>query len=573
MSDVIEKKPSKQEQMKIDSKFLKGDIAEELADPSIPAVSDYSYELLKFHGTYQGYNRDTATERKKAGLDKEYEFMLRLRIPAGRMTADQYLKMDELADKYANNTIRITTRQTFQYHVVLKENLKAHINEINEAMLSTLSACGDVVRNVTTSPMLFDLKKRADLWEDTQKIVELCEPKTTGYKELWTDAKDNNREADKVEPLYGETYLPRKFKIGIICPEDNSIDVFTHDLGFVAIYEGEELVGYNVLMGGGLGMKHEPARADKPKKTYARLANNIAFIKREDLLRATEAVVKLQRDHGDRSDRQHARLKYVVEENGIDWAIAEFKKYFGEGSTEPKEIKEYIIPDYIGWHKFDNDNFWGINISSGRVAGEEKEALKRLITKYQPKIALTADQNIILTDISDADKQAIQAEADYNIFTKREDLTEMANFMMACVSLPTCGKALAEAERVKLPIQDAIQKSMNDAGIGKERIRISLAGCPNGCSRPYVGDIGIVGRMPGHYVLFIGGDFEGTRLNTQIFDKVPEADIPTALTPFFNAYNDNKNDNEGFGDFVTRVGLDKLKQESLSQLEGFKWAS
>ncbi len=566
--------PSKQEGMKDNSKYLKGDILQELLDDSVIAVSDYSYELLKFHGTYQGYDRDTATERKKAKLDKLYEFMVRLRIPAGRLTAKQYAMVDDIAGKYANNTLRLTTRETFQMHCIVKGDLKPAIAAINEAQLSTLSACGDVVRNVMTTPSPVKNVQNQRLLEDAYAIASYCEPKTTSYDAIWNDAEETQVE----EPLYGKYYLPRKFKIAVIAPDDNSVDVFTHDLGFVALFDGDTLTGYNVLVGGGLGMNH-----NKPS-TYPRLATPIAFIGPDDLLNATDAVVQLQRDHGDRNDRKHARLKYVVEEKGVEWTKKTFLEYFNAlkpavAAQEAKPVQRYDIPDHMGWHA-QGDGLWyvGVPVSSGRIIDTETQAirtgLRHIIDTYGMNLVITADQNIILCDITDAQKAEIEALfAQYNIDT-REQLTHMQRNLMACVALPTCGKALAEAERVKLPMEKDIHNTLAAYALEEERIAIRIAGCPNGCSRPYVGDIGIVGRTPGHYALFIGGDFEGTRLNEKIFDKVPEAEIGAALSPFFAAFKEARNDNkEGFGDFCHRVGIESLLEQAKTSLTDYKWAA
>ncbi len=573
MTEEKIKKLAAQEQMKINSIYLKGDIVAELADSSTATVSDYTYEMLKFHGSYFGYDRDSATKRKKAGLDKEYEFMVRCRIPAGGLTAQQYLKMDELVGKYANNTLRITTRQTFQFHCILKENMKDSIADINHALLSTLSACGDVVRNVTASNAPTKSAKHRRIQEDVVKIVEFCEPKTTAYKEIWVDAPNEGREkGNDIESLYGDTYLPRKFKIGVIIPEDNGIDVFTHDLGFVLIYEGDELKGYNVLLGGGLGAKHMQT------KTYPRLADSIAFIKPDELIKMTEAVVKLQRDYGDRTNRQHARLKYLIEEKGVEWTKKTLAEYFGEPLQEVAPVRKYEIPDLMGWHKQEDGKWWlGIPISSGRIEDNDdakiKTGLKDVISEYGMNLVLTADQNIILCDIEEGQKKKIADKLKSYSIKLREELTELSRYIIACVALPTCGKALAEAERVKTPMEDDIQQIINKHGLENERISVRIAGCPNGCSRPNVGDIGIVGRMPGHYVIYIGGDFEGTRLNIKAFDKVPQADIAKALDPMFALYAAEKTDGEGFGDFCHRYGVDNIVAKAKENLDGFKWAA
>jgi len=569
-----EKKLSAQEGMKVDSKYLKGDILEELLDVSDEKVSDYSYELLKFHGSYWGYDRDSATARKKQGLDKEYEFMVRARIPAGLMTHSQYLALDEICEKYANGTIRLTTRQTIQFHCIKKAHMKPLVHEICESKLSTLAACGDVVRNVTASNLPYKNAKQARLIEDTYKIVEMCTAKSTAYDEIWNDAPKGNRDgaSEIVEPLYGETYLPRKFKIGIIVPEDNSLDVFTHDLGIVAIYEGDVLKGYNILLGGGMGCKH-----NQPK-TYPRLADSIAFVSEDELLKAVEAVVKLQRDFGDRTNRQHARLKYLVEEKGLDWTKKTFDEYFGRVAEAAKSVAKYEIPDHTGWHE-QGDGKWfiGVPVSSGRIEDNDeakiRTSLREIIAQYQPKITLTADQNIILADVEESAKVDIEARLRESGVRLKDDISAVEKNLIACVSLPTCGKALAEAERVKMPMQKDIEDAMEKNGVLGERIAIRIAGCPNGCSRPFIGDIGLVGRMPGHYVLYIGGDFEGTRLNKMVFDKVPEKDVPKALDPMFKLYAAEKAGGEGFGDFCERYGVERIVESVKSELQGFKWAA
>lgn len=590
-----EKSLSSQEKVKSESLYLKGKIAEELADTSIAEVSDESYELLKFHGTYQGYNRDTATARKKQGLEKEHEFMIRTRIPAGCLTAEQYLKMDELAEKYANGTLRITTRQVFQFHVVLKDNLKKHIAEINNVLLSTQSGCGDVTRNVTTSPAPINDVKHIKLREDALKVAEFVKPKTTAYREVWLDEKPEKQTGE--EPLYGKTYMPRKFKIGFIIPEDNSIDVFTHDLGIVLIFEGNELKGYNILLGGGMGMKHEAAKEWKDKKTYPRLADPIAFVNPDDLLKIVEATIKLQRDHGDRTDRQHARLKYVVEEKGVEWVRKTLQEYFtnagGGELQDPVKIDKYQIPSHMGWHEQgDGKLFLGIPVASGRIVDYDKPdqsgytknvtgkfakaryktGLKTVIEKYKMNVVLTPTEEIILSDIDKKDKDDIEKTLKEHGIPLAEDHTPFELHFMTCVSLPTCAKALAESERVQFPLADSIQEAMKKYGIENEKITVRVVGCPNGCARPYVGDIGIVGRMPGHYVLFIGGDFEGTRLNTKVFDKVPQDDIARALDPMFALYAAEKQSGEGFGDFCARYGINNVVTKARESLSGFKWA-
>ncbi len=576
------KKLSAVEGYKLASSHLKGDIAAELADNSSDQVSDGTYELLKFHGSYFGYDRDSATTRKKAGLDKEYEFMVRMKCPGGRLTAAQYLALDVLAEKYANGTMRITTRETFQFHCIKKVGMKPLIADINHLLLSTLGGCGDVVRNITMCPAPIKNKIHAKLEADGYTLASQLAPKTNSYYEIWLDGEkvhdykfnptpnDSAKESGIAEPLYGDTYMPRKFKVGIATPEDNCVDVLTNDLAILSLFDGQELVGYNFALGGGLGMKHNTP------KTFARLASPVMFVPPELFIPATEAVIKLQRDHGDRTDRQHARLKYVMAENGDAWAKAELEKYIGRGMDAPKAMPKFAVDDHIGWHsQGDGKWFFGVPVSSGRIIDREGEAvrtgLRAVILEYGMDLVLTADQNIILCDIEAGEKPRIEQILRSHGVKLAGDITPVYRNMLACVSYPTCGKALAEAERVKLPLVAAIEAEMAKHNVLDEKISIRIAGCPNGCSRPTVGDIGIIGRMPDHYALHIGGNFEGTRLNEKIFDKVHYDNLPQALSPMFSLWNEKKQDGEGFGDFCTRYGIAEVKQYAVEQLNA-DWA-
>lgn len=577
MNEIV-KKLSGAEGIKLASEHLKGNIAAELADNSSEQVSDETYELLKFHGSYFGYDRDSATQRKKAGLEKEYEFMVRMKCPGGKLTAAQYLALDVLAEKYANGTLRITTRETFQFHCIKKVGMKPLISDINHLLLSTLGGCGDVVRNIMMCPAPIKDKIHAKLEADGFLLASHCAPKTNSYYEIWLDGekvhdyKFNPTPNDSMvtEPLYGDTYMPRKFKIALSTPEDNCVDVLTNDLAIISLFNGDEHVGYNFALGGGLGMKHNSP------KTFARLATPIMYVPNDLFIPATEAVIKLQRDHGDRTDRQHARLKYVMAEKGDAWAKAELEKYIGRKMDAPKAMKKFDVEDHIGWHEqLDGKWFLGVPISSGRIVNRENEqirtGLRAVILQYGMNLALTADQNIILCDIETGEKTAIEKILrDYGI-KLGDDITPVYRNMLACVAYPTCGKALAEAERIKLPLVAEIEKEMAKHGVGDEKISIRIAGCPNGCSRPTVGDIGIIGRMPDHYALHIGGDFAGTRLNEKIFDKVHYDKIPEALSPMFALWKDKRNADEEFGDFCTRYGISEVKKYAVEQLN-VEWA-
>ena len=570
---MTEPKRSGVEIIKENSNYLRGNILQELAD-SNEFVSDESYELLKFHGSYQGYDRDSATARKKQGLDKSWEFMLRLKMPAGRLTAEQYLALDALCDVHANGTLRITTRQTFQFHCIVKTHLKPFIADINRILLSTLGGCGDVVRNITTCSAPIADNIHATLENACFTLAKELAPKTDSYWDIWLDGEKMDNypfipTPATGEPLYGELYMPRKFKIGIGQPEDNCADILTNDLALLALFDGQELHGYNLAIGGGLGMTHNNA------KTYPHLAKQIAFIKPQDLLKASEAAIKLQRDNGDRGDRKHARLKFTVVEKGLEWCKSELDKYFGSELQVPKLITKWTIDDHMGWHEQGNGKwFLGLPVPSGRIANEVRVALREVISTYKMPLILTADQNIILHDIEEAEKANIANTLRKHGLRLREDMTDLSRNFLACVSLPTCGKALAEAERVQNPMEKSLQELLDKYNLKKEKISVRLAGCPNGCSRPYVGDIGIVGRTPEHYALFIGGDFEGTRLNEKIFDRVPFEHITTALEPIFALYAENRNPHEGFGDFAYRYGIKEIKKLAFAALSPtYKWVA
>ncbi|HJZ16177.1 MAG TPA: NADPH-dependent assimilatory sulfite reductase hemoprotein subunit, partial [Stellaceae bacterium] len=513
---------SKPEAIKQQSRQLRGHIARDLRDIGTPFDKE-GYSLLKFHGIYQGYDRDSATERKQRGDDKIWQFMVRVRIPGGRLTADQYLALDALAGGYADGSLRITTRQSIQFHGVVKAGLKSAIAEINKALLTTLAACGDVVRTVTTTPAPIRDPVHNRLEAETRRLSSHLLPRTRAYHEIWVDGapwepnegQENAGASDEPDPLYGERYLPRKFKIGLAIPEDNTIDVLTNDLAIVALFEGDRLTGYNFLLGGGHGMTH-----NNPK-TYPRLATPVAFVEPEDLLEVAAAVVRLHRDHGDRGNRRHARLKYVIAENGEEWARERLSEYLGKPLEPCREMPAFVVPDHLGWHdQGDGKLYLGLPVSSGRIVGEIRTALREIVSRFHCDPILMPSQDIILSEICPKDRGAIEAILREHGARLAGDMLPAERWALACPALPSCGLALTEAERVRDDIVAAIEARLRLYGIEHERLSIRITGCPNGCARPYTGDIGIVGRMPGFYALFVGGDFEGTRLNTLLADRV-----------------------------------------------------
>lgn len=548
---------SKAEAVKQQSRQLRGNLARDLADVAAP-FDNSGYSLLKFHGVYQGYDRDSATERKQRGDDKLWQFMVRVRIPGGRLTAEQYVALDSLADRYADGSLRITTRQSIQFHGVVKPGLKQTVAEINGALLTTLAACGDVVRTVTTVPAPIRDPVHQRLENDARRLSAHLLPKTGAYHEIWLDGEKVTRE-DVPDPLYGERYLPRKFKVGLAIPEDNTIDVLTNDLAIVALFEGDWLAGYNFLLGGGHGMTH-----NKPE-TYPRLATPVAFVEPDDLLEAAAAVVRLHRDWGDRGNRRHARLKYVIAEKGEEWARDRLSADLGKPLAACRPMAEFQVPDHLGWHsQGDGRLYLGLPVPSGRIvdtkSSRRRTALREIVARFGANPILMPSQDIILSDIAPADRPEITALLrSYGVPTVA-DLLPVERWALACPALPTCGLALTEAERVRDDIVGAIAARLKRRGLEHERLSVRITGCPNGCARPYSGDIGIVGRLPGFYSLHVGGDFAGTRLNAAIAERLDIAGIVDVLDALFALFNEARIAGEGFGDFCHRVGRDALLQ-------------
>lgn len=541
-------KPSGAEAIKADSRALRGSIAEEIAVAEARGgLSEGAYTLLKFHGTYEQFDRDSATERKQRGEDKDWSFMVRVRAPAGRLTAAQWLALDSLADTHADGTLRLTTRQGVQFHGILRQDLKGSIAAINNTLLTTLAACGDVVRNVITTAAPRADAIHARLEAEAFRLSAELLPRSRAHHQIFLDEEAVG--APEKEPLYGPTYLPRKFKIALAHPDDNTPDVLANDLGFVALTEGETLKGWIVTVGGGMGMTH-----NKPA-TYPRLADAICVIGPDDVLEMAKAVVRLSRDHGDRSDRKHARLKYVVAERGVAWVRERLAADLGRVLEPAPPLPRFTMPELLGWHEQGDGKLWlGLPVASGRVAGTLRLALRQVMERFAPRPIVTAQQNLLLADIAAEDRAEVEALLRAQGVTFAEDLTPLARWSLACVALPTCGQSLAEGERVHAPIVADVDAALARHGLSGERISLRLTGCPNGCARPYAGDIGVVGRAPGLYTIFVGGDFEGTRLSYLLADKVKQAQIAGHLEPLFASWAVNRLDGEGFGDFCARIG-------------------
>ncbi|MBI3711261.1 MAG: NADPH-dependent assimilatory sulfite reductase hemoprotein subunit [Proteobacteria bacterium] len=542
---------SKVEQVKRESRNLRGAIG-----PSLQAANahfaDAEQQLLKFHGVYQGYDRDSATTLKQQGADKAWQFMVRVKIPAGQLTAGQYLALDAIAEQIGSRNLRVTTRQGIQFHGVAKGALKPTIAAVNAALLTTLAACGDVVRNVTANPApIADAAHRTLQAEAWRLSVELA-PRTRGYHEIWVDGEAQPAVAEEEnDALYGEAYLPRKFKIGLATPDDNSIDVLTNDLALIALFAEDRLLGYNVAVGGGLGMTH-----NKPK-TYPRLATPVVFAAPDSVLAVVKAVVALQRDHGDRANRKHARLKYLVDEKGLPWVKAEIERRVGHALDGPRPMPRFRVVDHMGWHaQGDGRVYFGLPIANGRIqdAGgvRLRTALRRIFAETSARPILMPTQDILLADLTFEDRAWIESLLVEHGVELPAKLKPVARWAMACPALPSCGLALNEAERIRVPLIAEIEQALARHGLADETLSVRITGCPNGCARPYVGDIGLVGRTPDEYAIYLGGDFAGTRLNRLVFPRVKLGDIAATLEPLFATFAAERRRGEGFGDFCFR---------------------
>ncbi len=548
------------EAIKAESKFLLGTIGEELKNDSDQFDKD-AQVLLKFHGTYQQDDRDARAAAKSEGGGKSYSMMLRSRIPGGIMTSDQFIAHLDLCDTLGNSTMRLTTRQTIQLHGVPKQSLKQTIARINEIGLSTLAACGDVNRNVMCCPA----KRTGNVYKQMQQmcydIAIALAPRTNAYYQLWcTDETTGEKElvGGDVEPMYGPTYLPRKFKMAMALPYDNCVDAYTNDIGLIAVIRNDEVIGYNVIVGGGMGT------TPSAKKTSPMLAKRMAFAKPEQVIDVCKAILMVQRDHGNREDRKIARMKYLVDNWGIDKFRKTVEEYFGGPLADCTEDDVHGFDDHMGWQE-QGDGLWsyGLNIENGRLYDNEhrqlKSALRAVCAEFKPEIRLTAHQSMIFCDIKPEQKdRLLQILRSFNV-PLTEDFSTVRRWSMACVALPTCGLAVTESERALPGIIDQLEGPLARLGLDKDAFTIRMTGCPNGCARPYNADIGLVGKTKGKYTLFAGGALLGNRLSYIYKDLVPETEVHTELIGIFAAYKANRQNGETLGGFCTRVGRDQLE--------------
>ena len=563
---------SKMEPLKAQSRYLRGTLREELGNDA-DHFSEDAAQLLKFHGSYQQDDRDLRKAKHADGTPKGKQFMMmvRTRIPGGRVTAAQFLMELDLCDRYGNGTLRATSRQGFQHHGIIKDDIAATIKAINETKLSTIGACGDVSRNVMSCPAPIKGDPVRDAMYDLAgRLAVQFQPRSSGYYEVWLrdaddpEAKEVNvtdpRAAFEIEPVYGLTYLPRKFKIGLALPEDNCIDVYTQDLGLLCIHEAGQVLGYNVLVGGGMGQT--PSRTD----TFPALGQRMAFVTPEQVIDVATAIVGVQRDHGNRVDRKRARMKYLIHDRGLAWFKEKVEEYYGQPLPEPHAADVTDTDDHLGWHEQgDGKLFVGLPVPDGRIADFEggaqwKTALREILNKYGMEARVTALAGIILCDIPPDAKPDIAATLRKHGCAPAETLSLLRRNAMACVSLPTCGLAVAESERVIHDVVHDLETRIAQYGLSAERIAIHMTGCPNGCARPYTPDIGIVGKTLGKYTLYLGGNMIGTRLGFIYADLVPFDKLADTVSPALAYYKQSRQSGEGFGDFCARVGRDDLQR-------------
>jgi sulfite reductase (ferredoxin) len=558
-TEVVTAKRSAVELIKEGSRQLRGTIGDALQQDS-DHFSEQDKQLLKFHGSYQQEDRDARKNRRKEGLGKHYLFMVRCRIPGGRLTAKQYLAVDDLAGLYGNGTLRFTSRQGIQLHGVLKSQLKETIAGINACLLTTLGACGDVERNVMACPAPHHDGLHEQLQETARILAAHLAPRSRAYHEIWLNGKplDDPHAHTDVEPLYGKVYLPRKFKTGLCLPEDNCIDVYGQDLGLLAIVEHGAIVGYNVLVGGGMGVTHGNAN------TFPQLAKPICFVPAGAVVGAAEAVVRLFRDHGNRADRKRARIKYLIH----DWGVEKFREvlstYIGGQLAQPRPVHVSGFEPHHGWQpQGDGKWYYGLSIENGRVKDEGalrlRSGLRRLIERFQPSLRLTPLQDILLCDLdADAKPEIDRILAEHGI-ARPDQLSLIQRYSMACPAIPTCGLALSESERALPGIVDKLEVELKRLGLENDRVSIRMTGCPNGCARPYQSDIGIVGRSGDKFTVYVGGHVLGHRLNFLLRDLVPLTEIVPLLTVLLEHFKDERRPGECFGDYCQRLGADKLR--------------
>jgi sulfite reductase (NADPH) hemoprotein beta-component len=538
------------ERIKTASRGLRGTLAQSVADPTTGALAEDDAQLLRLHGSYQQDDRDIREERRLQKLEPLWRFMVRLRLPGGVCTPQQWLALDDIARRYANGSLRLTTRQTFQFHGIAKGNLKTTMAALNAALLDTIATCGDVNRNVIASSNPVESPAHAEVADWARRLSEHLLPRTRAYHEIWLDG-EKLAGTPEVEPVYGPSYLPRKFKVAIAVPPSNDVDVFAHDLGFIAIVEHGRLVGFNLTVGGGLGATHGDP------KTFPRLADLAGFLPPESLLAVAEAVVTTQRDHGDRVNRKHARLKYTIADRGLAWFVAEVEKRAGLKLAPPRPFAFSSNNDRFGWQQgLDGRWYRTLRIPAGRIADHFDRpwlsGLREIARVHRGDFRLTANQNATIAGVESEARAAINALIDRYRLDAAERGTPLRRDALACVALPTCPLAMAEAERYLPQLLGRVETLLDGHGLAGLPLSLRMTGCPNGCARPYLAEIGLVGKAPGRYNLHLGGDARGERLNVLYRENLDEAQLLAALDELFAAYAAERGPDERFGDYLWR---------------------
>ncbi|CAM4270010.1 sulfite reductase (NADPH) hemoprotein beta-component [Paenibacillus endophyticus] len=551
--------PSEVEHIKIESNYLRGALVETLKNPITGGLPEDDNRLLKFHGSYMQDDRDLRNERERQKLEPAYQFMLRVVLPSGVATSQQWLAMDGLAHKYGNGTLRLTTRQTFQMHGILKWNLKPTLKKINAELMTTLAACGDVNRNVMCSPNPFQSDLHGEVSHWARQVNDHLAPRTRAYHEIWLDGEkvvDGQQDGAEVEPIYGPVYLPRKFKIGFAIPPYNDVDVFSQDIGYIAVIEDGKLKGFNISVGGGMGMSHGDTA------TYPQLGKVIGFCPPERIVALAEKTVMIQRDYGNRSVRKNARFKYTIDRHGIEWFKSELQNRLGWQLEDVRPYQFVNNGDRYGWLKGSNGK-WNLTvyIQSGRIDDQEgyplMTGLREIAKVHTGDFRITPNQNLIIGNVTSQKKRKITELVEQYGLTDGAHHSALRRSSLSCVSLPTCGLAMAEAERYLPTLIDKLEPIINEAGLRDQEINIRMTGCPNGCARPALGEISFIGKALGKYNMYMGAGHAGDRLNKLYRENIDETEILDTLRPIINQYAKERDSGEHFGDFVIRAGYVK----------------